>query len=344
MIRKHDMKKRLLEVSRGHGTDRTPIWLMRQAGRYLKGYQKLRKKYSFLSLCKNPELAVEISMEPYHEFGMDGVILFSDIMIPTEPMGVEIDFIPGPVVKAPIQTIEEVNRLRVPDAFEELHYVMKTLRIIQSEVSSETTVIGFSGCPFTTAIYLIEGKHVPHFPKVRHLMQYAPDVLHALLEKLYATLLNYLRAQHASGAEVLQIFDSGTYLLSKEEYLTFAYPYEKKLISELKPSVPVILYVKETRRFIEEMKYAESSVISIDNSMSLAEAKTCLGDNVTLQGNLNPEVLASGSRDEIHKEVALILETMGVGNHIFNLGHGVLKHTPINNVQYLVDKVKNYVG
>jgi len=339
------MSQLLLNVARGtkihQERDRTPIWFMRQAGRYLKGYQRLREKHGFLSLCKTPELALSVSLEPYQRFGVDGVILFSDIMIPAEAMGISLDFQPGPVIENPIRTEKDVQALEIADPYEKTSFVLKTLTLLKQEISGQATLIGFAGCPFTTATYMIDGKHIAGFPETRRMIKQNPMLLHQLLEKLYQTILKYLKAQIDAGAEIVQIFDSGTYLLSQDEYLEFAYPYEKRLIAALKPIAPVVLFLKDTKKFINHIKNMEPSVVSVDQGLGLDEASGVLGENVVLQGNFDPELLKSGTKTQIKDAAENILDKMRGKLHIFNLGHGVLKGTPVDNVAFLVDLVKN---
>ena len=335
------MKQRLLHAAHGQHVDRTPVWLMRQAGRYLKGYQVLRSKYDFLELCKTPELAVKISLEPYERFGVDGVILFSDIMIPAEAMGAKMAFQPGPIMEHPIATERDVAALKIADPYEKTPFVLETLKILKSEISEETTLIGFSGCPFTTACYLVEGRHAADFPKVKKMMRQRPDLFHALLKKLTDTILNYLKAQMEAGADIVQMFDSATYLLAEKEYLAFAYPYEKRLLDGLKQKSPVILFLRDTQRFLPFIKKSGASVVSVDHHCSLTEARQILGDEAVLQGNLDPELLKSGGKSDIQKAARRILNETRGQKHIFNLGHGVLQGTPMKNVAALIDEVKN---
>jgi uroporphyrinogen decarboxylase len=338
------MSKRLLHVATGKEADRTPIWLMRQAGRYLKGYQGLRKKYGFLELCKNSQLAAEISLEPFKQFGMDGVILFSDIMIPAEAMGIKLDFAPGPIIEHPIRTEADIKKLIVADPHEKTSFVLDTLKMLRSEIADRSTLIGFSGCPFTVAAYCVEGKHINGFPTYIKWMKEDPKRAHTFFEKLNQTILANLEAQIDSGAEVIQIFDSATYLLSPEDYETFAMPYEKKLLDILKAKVPTILYIRQTERFVSQLKRLEAPIISVDHTLDMGEASAVFSNTTILQGNLHSETLRDGPVSKIEAETRKILSTMANRRHIFNLGHGVLKETPVDHVSALVECVQNYVN
>lgn len=336
------MEKPLFQMAKGERAWRTPIWLMRQAGRYLPEYQDVRAKYGFLEVCQNPELAAQVSLQPWKRFGFDGVILFSDILIPTLAMGVRLDFNPGPVIQKPIRAAKDIRALEAQDLFEKIPYVFQTLQLLKKELPDSATLIGFCGAPFTVASYLIEGQHSQEFSHVKKLMKESPILLHILLDKLCMLSIGYLKAQARSGAEVLQVFDTWASLLSPEEYAEFAYPYQKRLIDELKPLAPVILFVKGSSKFLKEIKKMEVSIVSVDQSISLGEARAVLGPEVILQGNLNPEILASGTKEEILRETKVILDQTQGQKHIFNLGHGVLPHTPLENVSYVIEGVRNF--
>ncbi|MBI3017127.1 MAG: uroporphyrinogen decarboxylase [Deltaproteobacteria bacterium] len=349
------MEKPLFQVAKGEKARSVPIWLMRQAGRYLPEYQAVRAKYGFLEVCQNPELAVEVSLQPWKRFGFDGVILFSDILIPTLAMGVELDFNPGPLIQKPLRSAKDIRALegsltQAKNVFESIPYVFQALELLKKEISDSATLIGFCGAPFTVACYLIEGKHSQDFSHVKKMMKESPILLHILLDKLCGLFIEYLKSQVKSGAEVVQVFDTWASLLSTEEYAEFAYPYEKRLVDELKPLAPVILFVKESSKFLNEIKKMEAPIVSIDQSISLEDARTVLGKEVILQGNLDPELLASGTKSDIRRAVqAILTQTQGQvqgrargQKHIFNLGHGVLPHTPLENVSTLVEEVRGF--
>ncbi len=336
------IEKPLLQLAQGGQTAQVPIWFMRQAGRYLPEYQEVRAQHSFLGVCQNPELAARVSLQPWKRFGFDGVILFSDILIPTLALGVEVDFNPGPIIQAPLRTAQDIRNLKAQDLFESIPYVFQTLQILKAELSPSATLIGFGGAPFTVASYLIEGRHSEEFLHVKKLMKEAPVLFHILLDKLCTLSIHYLKAQVQSGAEMLQLFDTWASLLSTEEYLEFAYPYEKRVLDELKMDAPVILFVKESKRFLKEIKKMEAQIVSVDSSLSMREARGILGEKVILQGNLDPKILASATPEEICRETKAILEQTKGQGHIFNLGHGILPHTPLENISYVLEEVRKF--
>lgn len=336
------MDKPLFQVAQRKKAQRVPVWLMRQAGRYLPEYQALRTKYGFLEACKNPELSAEISLQPWKRFGFDGVILFSDILIPMLAMGVQFDFNPGPVIQNPLRTAKDIRALEAQNVYEKIPYVFQTLELLKKELPDSATLIGFCGAPFTVACYLIEGQHRQDFLHVRKLMKEAPVLFHILLDKVSGLFIDYLKAQVRAGADVVQIFDTWASLLSLEEYVEFAYPYEKRMADELKPLAPVILFAKGSHRFLNEIKKIEASIVSIDSSLSLKEARAIVGNGVVLQGNLDPEILAKGTKSEVCQETEEILKQTQGQAHIFNLGHGVLPQTPLENVSTLIETVRSF--
>lgn len=342
-----EKEKILLKRAQGEVTSQTPIWLMRQAGRYLPEYRALREKHSFLDLCKTPELAAEVSLQPWKRFQLDGVILFSDILVPCEGMGIEMDFNPGPVIRNPLRTHKDVkffgqlkNEPFNPDRH--VPYVLKALQLLKKEIGDQSTLIGFCGAPWTVACYLIEGGHSENFDQIRRMIVDDPFLLHVLLDKLTVMMISYLEAQIHAGAEVVQVFDSLTVHLSDQHYKEFALPYEMRLIEAMKGKVPVILFVKDTARFVPSLKSVKDVILSCDASLNLSDARKELGDAVILQGNLDPVLLKEGAKDEIQSRTVEILKAMHGQRHILNLGHGVLPATPVENIQWLIDAVRNY--
>jgi uroporphyrinogen decarboxylase len=336
---------RLVRVCRQQNgqPDRPPVWLMRQAGRYMAEYRAIREKVGFLELCKNPELAAEVSLQPYHTFGMDAVILFSDILVPPEAMGMEVVFGDGgPTFPNPIRSAADIDRLIIPDPNEKTGFVPDLIRVLRRELAhdSETTLIGFAGAPWTLAAYMIEGGGSRHFAKLKGLMYENPALLDRLLGKLAETVALYLNAQIDAGAQVVQLFDTWAGILSAEEYRRFVLPSHQAIISRLKrDKAPVILYVNNSRGLLPMMKEAGPDVISVDSLTSLTEARAILGSDVVLQGNLDP-VLLLGDAQALDTGVQRILAEGGDHNFIFNLGHGILPPTPIENVRLLVNRVK----
>lgn len=334
---------RLIRACRKETLDRPPVWLMRQAGRYMPEYRAIREKVGFLELCKSPDLAAEVSLQPYHAFGMDGVIMFSDILIPPEAMGMEVVFGDGgPSFPNPIQCAADVDRLIIPDPVEKTGFVMEILRKLRSELASspDTALIGFAGSPWTLATYMIEGGGSRHFAKIKGMMYEAPDVLHRLLGKLAKTVTLYLNAQIEAGAQVVQLFDTWGGILSEEEYRRFILPYHQQIISNLShDQAPVILYVNNSRGLLPLMAEAGPDVISVDPLTSISNARDIVGSRFALQGNLDSTALFCPP-EVLKPMVQSLLREGGNQGYIFNLGHGILPPTPVENVRLLVNLVK----
>lgn len=335
---------RLVRACRKEVLDRPPVWLMRQAGRYMSEYQAVRSKVGFLELCKTPDLAAEVSLQPYRAFGMDGVIMFSDILVPPEAMGMEVVFgDAGPTFPNPLKTAADVDRLIIPDPVEKTGFVMEILRKLRAELAHdpETALIGFAGAPWTLATYMIEGGGSKHFAKIKGMMYEAPEVLHRLLGKLSETVSLYLAAQIEAGAQVVQLFDTWGGILSDEEYRRFILPYHQQIIESLKgKGAPVILYVNNSRGLLPLMAEANPDVISVDSLTSIASARQQLGSRFALQGNLDPVALFA-SPETLKPMVQSLLLEGGNQGYIFNLGHGILPPTPVENVRLLVNLVKD---
>ncbi|MBI4041689.1 MAG: uroporphyrinogen decarboxylase [Deltaproteobacteria bacterium] len=330
--------KSLLKAAKGDVVRPTPIWFMRQAGRYLPEYRALREKYSFLEVCQTPELAAEISLQPWRRFGVDGVILFSDITVPAHALGMNLSFEPGPCFESPIRILKDVETLRRADPKELCPSVCQALRLIREEVGSSATVIGFCGAPWTTACYMVEGTHRPGFPTVMAMVQQNPEVLEALLEKVTSFLILYLKRQIEAGAEVIQIFDTWAEVLSEKRYREIAFSHLQKLLDAISDEVPVILFMKNTQAFFPLLQHCHAGVISVDSKTSLIQARNTLGR--VLQGNLDPERLRQGSLSEIEKTTREILQEMSGAAHIFNLGHGILPETPLAHVHRVIEVVR----
>jgi uroporphyrinogen decarboxylase len=334
---------RLVRACRKDTLDRPPVWLMRQAGRYMPEYRAVREKTSFLDLCKNPALAAEVSLQPYHAFGMDGVIMFSDILIPPEAMGMEVVFGDGgPTFPHPIRSEADVDRLIIPDPVEKTGFVMELLRTLRRELASDpdTALIGFAGSPWTLATYMVEGGGSRHFAKIKGLMYENPSLLHRLLAKLTETVILYLNAQIEAGAQVVQLFDTWGGILSEEEYRHFILPYHQQIIRALhREKAPVILYVNNSRGLLPLLAEADPDVISVDPLTSISTARDRLGSRFALQGNLDPIALL-GSPAVLEAQVTALIREGGNQGYVFNLGHGILPPTPVENVRLLVNLVK----
>ncbi len=333
-----------LKACRREPTQYTPIWLMRQAGRYLKEYRALRRKCSFLEMCKNPELAAKVTLQPVEKFKLDAAIIFSDILIPLEPMGVEFDFAKGegPVFHRPLRQMKEVKKLRVIEPEEEISFLMKAIRIVRKELGGKIPLIGFCGAPFTLASYIVEGGHSKNYILTKSLMYQDRPTWDALMEKLSEVLVRYLSAQIQSGVQALQIFDSWVGCLSPHDYEEYVLPYSKKVIEGIGSSVPVIHFATSHSTLLGLMRRAGGDVIGVDWRVDIGEAWGRIGYDVAIQGNLDPVILLA-SVDLIKKEVKRILDAVkGRPGHVFNLGHGILPNTPVENVAALVDMVHEY--
>ena len=343
-MKKGEKQYPFLKACRREPTEYTPVWLMRQAGRYLKEYRALRKKYSFLEMCKNSELAAQVTLQPIEKFGLDAAIIFSDILIPLEPMGVEFEFAKGegPVFHHPLRQMKEVEKLRIIEPEEDTSFLMEAIRIVRKELEGKIPLIGFSGAPFTLASYIIEGGHSKNYILTKNLMYQDRPTWDALMEKLSEMLIRYLNAQIRSGVQAVQIFDSWVGCLSPDDYREYVLPYSKKVIDGIGENVPIIQFATSHSTLLELMKGAGGDVIGVDWRVDIGEAWGRIGYDVAIQGNLDPVVLLAPV-DLIEKEVKRILDGVkGRPGHIFNLGHGILPNTPAENVAALVDMVHEY--
>ncbi len=334
------MNMRFLDACWGKPVDRTPVWLMRQAGRYLPEYMAVRSKCTFLELCKTPELAAEVSIQPVDILGVDAAIMFSDILTPVEPMGMKLDFVPGPVFESPIRSMADVEKLRIPQMEQDVPYVLETIKILRRELSGKVPLIGFGGAPFTLACYMVEGKGSKDFAQIKRMMYAAPDVYAALMEKITMMSMEYLNAQITAGAQCIQIFDTWGGILSPADYERYVLPYTAKLINGLnRMETPVIHFVKGSGAMLDTVKKAGGDVMGLDWHVNLGAARDLLGSQMAVQGNLDPTVLYA-TREIIEREVKRVLdENAGRPGHIFNLGHGILPTVPPENARFMVECV-----
>ncbi len=334
-------QSRFLKACRRQPVDTTPIWIMRQAGRYLPQYRATRAKAGdFLTLCKTPELACEVSLQPVDILKVDAAILFSDILIPVEAMGIELAFTEGEGPKlTPVRSTRDVARLHVPDALSETGFVMDAVRLIRRELGGRVPLIGFSGAPFTLASYAVEGGTSRNFRYSLAWMHADPEGFSALLDLLADTVIAYCSAQIEAGVQVLQLFDTWAGVLSRRLYREFALPATRKVVQAMRHfDVPVILYVNGSAPFIEETAAAGADVLSVDWRTSLAEVAERTRGSAALQGNLDVMALYGGPK-VIEREVARVLAEAPPQGHIFNLGHGILPDTPVEAAQCLVETV-----
>ncbi|MEQ8763622.1 MAG: uroporphyrinogen decarboxylase [Planctomycetota bacterium] len=334
---------RLLRAARGESVDRPPVWLMRQAGRYMHEYQALRARHSFLELCRDPKLACEISQQPLQAFDMDAAIIFSDILIPLEGMGIGFSLDHGgPKIHDPIRTVEQVSKVRIPNLRESCDYVYEAISMLSEALDGEVPVIGFAGAPFTLAAYSVEGGGSKNFDHVKRMMFDEPEKLHALLEKLAETVGRHLCEQAEAGAEIVQLFDTWAGELSPEDYEDFALPYQKRALEMARElGVPTILYVKGGGGFLDIVAAAGPDVLSLDWRIDLAEARRQLGPDQAVQGNLDPCVLL-GTAEVVRDRTIAMMRSGGGRGHIVNLGHGILPMTPREHVALFVDTVQQF--
>ncbi len=332
-----------LRACRREPVEMTPVWMMRQAGRFLATYRALRKKADFLTMCKTPELAAQATMLPINELGVDAAILFSDILIPVEAMGMALDFTPAPVFADPIRSEKQIQALRIPDPEESVPYVLEAIRILRRELTGRVPLIGFSGAPFTLATYMIEGGGSKNFIEIKKMMYQEPDLFAALMNKITETDTRYLNAQIAAGAQAVQIFDTWGGILTPEDYATYALPYTKRVIDGLnRDGVPVIHYVGTGSALLPLIKTAGSDVVGIDWRIRIDDARGILGPDIAVQGNFDPTALFAPI-PEIKRRVQEILDRAGgAPGHIFNLGHGILPPTPEDHAKALIEAVHTY--
>ncbi len=329
----------------GQKTDYTPVWLMRQAGRYLPQYMEVRRKCTFLELCKTPELAAEVTIQPIDYLGADAAIMFSDILTPVEPMGMKLDFVPGPVFEHPIRSMADVKALRIPEMEADVPYVLETIKILRREFEGRVPLIGFGGAPFTLACYMVEGKGSKDFAHIKKMMYGAPEVYAALMEKITEMDRQYLNAQIAAGAQAIQIFDTWGGIVSPVDYERYILPYTTKLINGLnRKGIPIIHFVKGAGTMLDSVKKAGADVVGLDWHLGLDRARAILGDKVAVQGNLDPTVLYA-PKAHIEAEVSRILnENADRPGLIFNLGHGILPNVDPENAKFMVECVHRLSG
>lgn len=341
------MNDTFLKACRGEKTDYTPIWIMRQAGRYLPQYHTVRSKGTFLDLCKNPERAAEVTIQPIDYLGVDAAILFSDILVPLEKMGAPLDFFEkrGPVFESPIRDQAAVDKLVIPDPESDLTYVMDTIRLLRKELAGRVPLIGFSGAPFTLATYLIEGGSSKNYFQTKKMMYAAPELYKALLDKITDCTITYLQAQAAAGAQALQIFDSWAGVLAPCDFAEFALPYVQRIIKAIKPcGVPIIYFANNGATLLDLSKTSGADVLGLDWRVNIGDAIAQLGQDVSVQGNLDPIALQLPA-DKLEKRVKAIVDAgKKARGHVFNLGHGIVPETPPEKAKLVVELVHKLSG
>lgn len=338
-----------LKVLNGQHCERTPVWIMRQAGRYLPEYRALRAKAgSFMNLCKTPELACEITLQPLQRFRLDAAILFSDILTIPDAMGLGLSFVEGegPQFERRISSAADIDALNVPEPEEKLSYVTNAIRLIKNELAGKAPLIGFSGSPWTLACYMIEGGKSANFHQIKSMLYNNPSALKILLDKLAQSVILYLTAQIKAGVDTIMIFDSWGGILPPKEYLEFSLYYIKTIISSLPKDVPVILYTKNSGVCLEQIANSGCRVVGIDWTVDIQQAKQRTQGKVVLQGNMDPAVLLSNPQ-RIEEEVETILSAYAAdkslntktSGHIFNLGHGITPDIPVENVEAFIEAI-----
>ncbi|MBV6868873.1 uroporphyrinogen decarboxylase [Xanthomonas euvesicatoria] len=345
---------RLLRALNRQPVDRTPVWLMRQAGRYLPEYRATRARAgSFLGMAKNPDIACEVTLQPLQRFPLDAAILFSDILTIPDAMGLELYFVEGegPKFRHPVRDAAAIHRLGVPDMETELRYVMDAVRVIRRELDGSVPLIGFSGSPWTLACYMIEGGGSKEYARIKAMAFNAPELLHHLLGTVTDAVIAYLAAQRAAGAQALQVFDTWGGVLSPAMYREFSLPYLTRIARELERGTraertPLVLFGKGNGAYVADLAASGAEAVGVDWTISLADAAQRAGGRVALQGNLDPATLY-GSPDAIRSEVAKTLDSYAQGNggsregHVFNLGHGMSPDMNPEHVGVLVDAVQS---
>jgi uroporphyrinogen decarboxylase len=334
-------KEVFLTACRGEALNRVPVWIMRQAGRYLPEYRALRAKHSFLEVCKTPELAVEVSLQPFRRLGVDAVIVFSDILIPAEAMGLPLELgDAGPLLSEPVRSLEHVRKLHSFDPEGETGFLPEAIRRIAHEVGPEVPVLGFAAAPWTLACYMVEGGTKGGFPTAKSFLLNEPAVFRELLHSIAQSTIPYLKAQIAAGAAAVQLFDTWCGELNLTDYREFALPAVQQIISAIRGSAPVIYYTKASHHLLSAVSQSGADVLSLDWRVDLAELRKQLGPRIALQGNLDPAVLfASG--DHVVRSTREILAQLGGIGHILNLGHGILPATPVENAKLFVETGRN---
>jgi uroporphyrinogen decarboxylase len=315
---------------------------MRQAGRYLPEYQAVRAKADFLTMCRTPDLAAEVTLQPVDIIGVDAAIIFSDILVIPEAMGMALNFHEGrgPVFEAPLRKAKDIDRLRDIEASDDLDYVMRALQLVRKELAGRVPLIGFAGAPWTLAAYMVEGHGSKEFEHIKGMRFGEPGLLHLLLDRLADAVADFLSAQIDAGADVVQLFDSWAGILAPHDFREFSMPYIAKVVQKVRrKGVPVIVFARNAAHSFAELSQSGADALGVSWSEDLAEAKALVGDRVALQGNLDPCALF-GPVEMIRKEGVRVLNEGPEVGHIFNLGHGILPKTPVPNAKALVEIVK----
>jgi uroporphyrinogen decarboxylase len=332
-----------LRALKGETVERPPVWMMRQAGRYLPEFMEIRKKYDFFTRCRTPELASEITVQPIRRYGMDAAILFSDILVVPQAMNVEVEMKPnfGPYLPNPIRDRKSLDQVIIPDVHEELGYVMDAIKATKEKLNDEIPLIGFAGSPWTILCYMVQGQGSKNFDKAKEFCFTQPVLAHELLTKITQTTIAYLKAKVKAGVNAVQVFDSWGGMLAPADYQEFSWQYINQIIEALKDEVPVIAFGKGCWFALDVMAKSNASALGVDWTCSPRNARYLTGGNITLQGNFDPSRLLSPPA-EIKKMVNQMINEFGKDKYIVNLGHGILPNIPLDNAKAFVDAVKEY--
>jgi len=332
-----------LRALKGETVDRPPVWMMRQAGRYLPEFMELKKKYDFFTRCQTPELASEITVQPIRRYGMDAAILFSDILVIPQAMNITVEMKPevGPWLPNPIRSRADLDRVIVPDVHESLGYVMDAIKLTKEKLNNEVPLIGFAGSPWTILCYCVQGQGSKNFDKAKEFCFTQPLLAHELLQKITDTTIAYLKAKVQAGVNAVQVFDSWGGMLSPEDYQTFSWQYIQQIIDALKGDAPVIAFGKGCWFALPEMAKSGAAALGIDWTCNARNARYLTGGNITLQGNFDPTRLFSPPA-EIKRMVTEMIHAFGKDRYIVNLGHGILPNIPLENAGAFIEAVKEY--
>jgi uroporphyrinogen decarboxylase len=339
-ILKNDL---LLKALRGESVERPPVWMMRQAGRYLPDYIKLRNQYSFFERCQTPELASEITIQPVEQVGVDAAIIFSDILVVPQALGMEVQMVEGkgPLLPDPIRRYADLDKLHMPNVEDELGYVFKALSMTRDRLDGRVPLIGFAGAPWTLLCYMVEGKGSKTFDQAKAFCYTQPETAHRLLEMITEVTIAYLKGQVRAGADVIQLFDSWGGLLSPEDFEEYSLKYMRRIIQALKDECLTILFAKGAWFALEAMKETGAHGLGIDWCTSPENARKFAGNDITIQGNFDPAKLL-GSIPSIQHQAREMIRRFGVQRYIANLGHGILPNVPVDHARAFVDAVKEY--
>ncbi len=332
-----------LRALKGENVERPPVWMMRQAGRYLPEFMEIKAKYDFFTRCQTPELASEITVQPIRRFGMDAAILFSDILVIPQAMNIEVEMKPnfGPYLPNPIRSRKDLDSVIIPNVHDSLAYVMEAIKATKEKLNNEVPLIGFAGSPWTILCYCVQGQGSKNFDKAKELCFTQPDVAHELLQKITDTTIAYLKAKVNAGVNAVQVFDSWGGMLSPTDYEEFSWRYIQQIIDALKEEAPVIVFGKGCWFALGEMASSGAAALGVDWTCSAKNARYLSGGNITLQGNFDPSRLLSPPA-VIKKMVTQMINDFGKDKYIVNLGHGILPHVPVENAKAFIDAVKEY--